>query len=225
MCVLESNWAGKEREVKLKHVCVYSRLLEFFVCWFSIMSHNFLIFFFFLSKSHIGVGKTLIKTEKAYPLTGAQCPLEAQAVEVVTFAVLSPDLTELIPMAGALSAQAVSSPAADRRPWLRDAVGVIGWTVVLHRTLAPRAQAPRVTLTHAALVGPVAVAAEGAVGFGVRLAVAAAGEVHGDLQRVLETSRLDGERVSLLFGTDAQLRLHAERHLKARKRFRDHFCA
>lgn len=65
-------------------------------------------------------------------LTGTHFPFEAQAVEVVTFAVFAPDLTELIRMAGALSTQTVASPAADWAPWLRDAVDIIRWTVVPH---------------------------------------------------------------------------------------------
>lgn len=89
-------------------------------------------------------------------------------------------------MAGALSAQAVASPAADWAAWLRDAVDVIRRTVVPSRALTSRAQAARVTLTHAALVGPVAVATEGTVGFGFCLTVAAAGKVHRDLQGILK---------------------------------------
>lgn len=143
-------------------------------------------------------------------LTGTQRPFEAQAVEVVTFAVFAPHLTELICVAGALSTQAVPSPAADRAPGLRDAVDVIRRTVVLHGTLTSRAQTTLVTLTHAALVGPVAVAAQGAVGFGLCLTVAATGEIHRDLQRILEASRFDGKSVALLFGAGTQLSLHAE---------------
>lgn len=151
-------------------------------------------------------------------LTGTQRPLVAQAVEVIAFAVFAPHLSELVCVAGALSAQAVASPAADRTLRLRDAVGVIGRTVVLHRTLAPRAQATVMTLTHAALEGAVAVAADGAVGFGPRLAVAAAGEIHRHLQRVLEAQGFDGESAALLFGATTQLSLHAERHLRGRGR-------
>jgi len=100
-------------------------------------------------------------------LTGAQGSFEAQAVEVVTFAVLSPNLTELIRMARALSAQTHPSAAADGVPWLRYAVDIMRWIVVFHRALASRAQATLVTLTHATLVGPVAVATEDTVGDGV----------------------------------------------------------
>lgn len=151
-------------------------------------------------------------------LTGAKQAFEAQAVEVVTLAVLPPHLTELVGVAGALSAQTVASAAADRAAGLRDAVDVIGRAVVLHRALAARAQATRVTLAHAALVRPVAGAADGAVGLGRGLAVAAAGELHGDLQGVLKAPRLDGEGATLLLGAAAQLGLHAEGHLRTRRR-------
>lgn len=146
----------------------------------------------------------------AHLLTGAERPFEALAVEVVTLAVLSPHLAKLIRVAGALSAQTVASPAAHPAARLRDAVGVIRRTVVLHRALAPGAQATRVTLAHAALVGPVAVATEGALGFGLRLAVATAGEVHRDLQGVLEAEGFDCERAALLLGAAVQLSVHAE---------------
>lgn len=158
-------------------------------------------------------------------LTGTQLPLVAQAVEVVAFAVFAPHLSELVCVAGALSAQAVASAAADGTPWLRDAVGVIGRTVVLHRTLAPRAQVTGMTLTHAALEGAVAVVADGAVGFGPRLAVTAAGEIHRHLQRVLEAQGFDGESAALLFGATAQLSLHGERHLQGRGRVTFTACA
>ncbi|KAG7220634.1 hypothetical protein INR49_017888, partial [Caranx melampygus] len=131
--------------------------------------------------------------EEGNLLTGAKLPFVAQAVEVVTLAVLPPHLTELAAVAGALSAQTVASAAADRAVGLRDAVDIIGRAVVLHRALASRAQATRVTLAHAALVRPVAGAAEGAVGLGHGLAVTIAGKVHGDLQGVLKAPRFDDE--------------------------------
>lgn len=115
-------------------------------------------------------------------LTGTQRPLVTQAVEVVALAVFAPHLPELTGVAGALAAQTVAPAAAQRAAGLRDAVGVVRRAVVLHRALAPRAQATRVTLAHAALVGAVAVAADGAVCLGRRLAVAAAGKVQGHLQ-------------------------------------------
>lgn len=151
-------------------------------------------------------------------LTGAELPFEAQAVEVVTLAVLPPHLTELVGVAGALSAQTVAPAAADGAVGLGDAVGVVGRAVVLHRALAAGAEATLVALAHAALVRAVAGAAERAVGLGRGLAVAAAGEVHGDLQGVLEAPRLDGEGASLLLGAAAQLGLHAEGHLRTRRR-------
>lgn len=154
-------------------------------------------------------------------LTGTQLSFEAQAVEVVAFAVFAPDLAELLWVAGALSAQTVASPAADRAARLRDAVDVIRRAVVPGRALTPRAQPARVTLTHATLVGPVAVATEGTVGFGVCLAVAAAGEIHRDLQGILKAQRFDGESVALLFGAGSQLSLHTERHLRTSTRLCD----
>lgn len=117
-------------------------------------------------------------------------------------------------MAGALSAQTVAPPAAHRAPFLRDAVGVIRRSVILHRALAPRAQATRVTLAHAALVRPVPVAAEGAVGFCLRLTFAATFEIHFNLQGILKAARFDGKSLTLLFGAASQLSLHAERHLR-----------
>lgn len=116
-------------------------------------------------------------------------------------------------MTGALSAQAFSSPAADATARLRDAVIVIGQLVVLHRTLAPRAQPAVVTLADTALVGAVAVAAERAVDFCLRLAVAAAGEIYRDLQRVFKPPGFDGEGAAFLLGASNQLSCHAKRHL------------
>ena len=66
------------------------------------------------------------------------------------------------------------------------------------------------TLTHATLVGPVAIATVGAVGFSLFLTVATTGKIHSDLQRVLKASRLDGKSAALLFGAGAQLSLYAE---------------
>lgn len=63
-------------------------------------------------------------------------------------------------------------------------------------------------------MGAVAVAADGAVSLGRRLAIAAAGKVHRHLQRVFEAQGLDGERATLFFGATAQLSLHTERHLQ-----------
>lgn len=148
------------------------------------------------------------------PLTRAQGPLEAQAVEVVTLAVLPPHLAELVSVTGALSAQTVASPAARRASRLWDAVGIVGGAVVLQRALAPRTQSTLVTLANAALVGPVSVAADQTVGHRLRLAVAAAGEVHRDLQGILEAQGFDGKRAALLFRAATQLSLHAERHLQ-----------
>lgn len=145
-----------------------------------------------------------------YLLTGAKCPSKAQAVEVVTLAVLSPHPTKLICMAGALSTQAVASPTADRDVLLWGAVIVIGWIVVFHRALAMRAQAALVTLTHAAFVGPVAVATEGAVGLCLCFTFATTGKVHRDLQGILEAQRFDGKSSALLLRAATQLSLHAE---------------
>lgn len=66
------------------------------------------------------------------------------------------------------------------------------------------------TLTHATLIGPIAVATDGAVGYSFCLTVAATGKIHGDLQRILEASRFDGKSAILLFGASTQLNLHAE---------------
>lgn len=136
-------------------------------------------------------------------LTGAQLPSEAQAVEVVTLAVFPPHLTEAVSVAGALSAQAVPPTTAHRTVHFVDAVGVIRWTVVLHRTLTSGAQATGVALARAALVGAVTVGAQGAVGLGLCLTLAATGKIHRDFQRVPEAKRLDGESTALLFGTAA----------------------
>lgn len=91
-------------------------------------------------------------------LTGTKFPSEAQAVEVVTLAELPPHLTKLISVAGALSAQTVTSPVADWAVCSLDAVDIIRWTVVLHRTLTSGAEAAGVTLTYAALIGSITVA-------------------------------------------------------------------
>lgn len=113
-------------------------------------------------------------------------------------------------MAGALSTQTVTSPAADRALWLRDAVDIIRWTVVPHGALASWAQTTRMTLTHAALVGPIAIVTDGAVRYSLCLTVTGTGKVHCDLQGILEASRFDGKGTGLLFGTATQLSLHAE---------------
>lgn len=65
-------------------------------------------------------------------LTGAKFPSEAQAVEVVTLAIFAPHLPKVVTVAGALSAQAVTSAAAHWTVCFVDAVGVIRRTVVLH---------------------------------------------------------------------------------------------
>lgn len=65
-------------------------------------------------------------------LTRADRPFKAHAVEVVTFTVLSPHLTKLICVAGALSAQTVPSPTAGWAVLLWYAIGIIRWTVVLN---------------------------------------------------------------------------------------------
>lgn len=69
-------------------------------------------------------------------------------------------------------------------------------------------------LANAALVGPVAFAADWTVGHRLRLAVAAASKVHRDLQRILEAQRFDGKLAALLFRAATQLSLHTERHLQ-----------
>lgn len=58
-------------------------------------------------------------------------------------------------------------------------------------------------LACAALVGAVTVGAQGAVGLGLRLTLAATGKIHRDFQRVPEAERLDGESTAFLFGTAA----------------------
>lgn len=136
-------------------------------------------------------------------LTGAQFPSEAQAVEVVTLAVFPPHLTEAIIVARTLSAQAVPSPTAHWTVCLVDAVGIIRWTVVLHRTLTSGAEATGMALTCAALVGAVTVAAQGAVCLSLRLTLAATGKIRGDFQRIPKAKRLDGKSTALLFGTAA----------------------
>lgn len=151
-------------------------------------------------------------------LTGAQFASEAQAVEVVTLAILPPHLAKAITVAGALSAQAVPSPAADGIVCFVDAVGVIRWTVVLYRTLTSGAEAAGMTLTCATLVGAVTVATQGAVCLSRCLTLAATGKVHSDFQRILKAKRLDGKRTALLFGTPTQLGLDAKGNLKRRKR-------
>lgn len=102
--------------------------------------------------------RDLKKPKYVNKLTGTKFPSEAQAVEVVTLAVFPPHLTKLVSMAGALSAQAVTSPAADRPVCFLDAVGIIRWTVILHWTLTSGAEAAGMTLTYATLVGSVTVA-------------------------------------------------------------------
>lgn len=151
--------------------------------------------------------------QKEVLLTRAQLASEAQAVEIVTLTVFAPHLTELSPVAGALSAHTVPSSTADVTPSLLNAVHVIGRTVVALCALTVRAQAPRVTLTHTALVGPVAIIAHGAVGHGVSLAVTFAGKVHCDSEGILKAPRFDGKSAVLVLGAATQLCLHAERHL------------
>lgn len=111
-------------------------------------------------------------------LTRAQFSFEPRAVEIGAFAVFAPHLPKRIGVAGALSAQTVASPAADGAVRPCEAVGVIRRAVVLQRALASRTQVTLVALTHATLVGPVAVATDGAVGLGFRLTLATAGKVH-----------------------------------------------
>lgn len=69
------------------------------------------------------------------------------------------------------------------------------------------------TLAHATFIRPVAVAAEGAVGFHTGLTVAAAGEVHLNLQDILEATRFDGEGAALLLWAAVELSLNTEGHL------------
>lgn len=164
------------------------------------------------SVSEVSANKRVWRKE-VHLLTGAQCSFEPQAVEIVTFAVSAPHLSKLVRVAGALSAQTVPSSVADRAPLLWDAVVIISRTVVLQGALAFWAQTTLITLTHPALVGPVAVAAEGAVGFGIGLTIAATSEFHRNFQCILEAERFDDECVTLLLRAAAQLSLHAERHL------------
>lgn len=184
------------------NIC-YGHQFPYFVPKLLLISYNC---FFSLVRSC----RELEKRTRVKKLTGAEFPSEVQAVEVVTLAVLPPHLTEAVTVAGALSTQAVASPTAHWTVRFVDAVGVIRWTVVLHRTLAPGAEATRMTLTYAALVGAVTVAAEGAVCLSRCLTAAAAGKVHSDFQRILEAKRLDGKSTALLFGTAPELGLDAK---------------
>ena len=114
----------------------------------------------------------------------------------------------------ALSAQAVPSTAADRR-FRPTATGgaapiLLGRAVVSLRALAPRTQSPRVTQADAALVGAVAVVADGAVGLSCSLALALALEGDGDREGVLEAHRFDDEGFAFLLGAAAGAGLHAK---------------
>lgn len=70
-------------------------------------------------------GVTLAEATVTLSMIGAQSAFEAEAVEVVAFAELSPDLTELIGVARTLSTQAVASTAADRAVRFGPAVAFI----------------------------------------------------------------------------------------------------
>lgn len=150
-------------------------------------------------------------------LTRAEVAFEAQAVEVIAFAVLPPHLTKLIWMAGTLSAQTVPSSTADWAVWLRYAVYIVRWAVVLHWALASWAQTTLVTLTHPTLIAPVTVATQGAVDLCLCSTIATTGKVHRDLQRIFEAQRLDGKSAALLLRAATQLSLHTEWHLMRMK--------
>ena len=150
---------------------------------------------------------------KTHLLTRALFPFEVCAAEVVTFAVLAPDMPIVISATGALSTQAFPSTAAGQGLGIGAAFFIISRAVVSLRTLAVRAQPPRVALAHAALVRTVALVAQGAVQLGLGLAGASAGKVHVDLQGVLEAPGFDGERASLFLGAAPQTGLHTEGHL------------
>lgn len=145
-----------------------------------------------------------------YILTGTQFAFEAQAVEVVTLAVFAPHLTKLVCVAGTLSTQTVTPSTAGWSLWLLDTVGIIGRIIVLHRTLTLLAQTTGITLTHATLIGSVAIATQRAVGLRLCLAAASTGKIQCDLQRILKTQRFDGKCTAPLFGAATQLGLHAE---------------
>lgn len=113
-------------------------------------------------------------------------------------------------MAGALAAQAVTSPTAHWTVCFLDAVGIIRWTVVLHGALTSGAQAAGMALTYATLVGAITVATQGAVGLSLRLTIAATGKIQSDFKRILKAARLDGKGTALLFGAATQLGLDAE---------------
>ena len=150
---------------------------------------------------------------KTHLLTKALFPFEVHAAEVVTFAVLAPDLPIVISATGALSTHAFPPTAAGRGLGIGAAVGIIGQAVVSLRTLAVRAQPPRVALAHSALVRTVALVAEGAVQVNLGLTGASTGKVHIDFQGVLEAPGFDGERAALFLGAAAQTGLHTEGHL------------
>lgn len=117
-------------------------------------------------------------------------------------------------MADALPTDAVAAAAADGRIGAGVAVVLLCGAVVTLGTLTARAQPPRVAQTDATLVGAIALVARRAGFLHLRLALAVALEVHGDLQRVLEAHRLYGEGLAHVCGTATSPGLHAERHLQ-----------
>lgn len=151
--------------------------------------------------------------------TGAEFSLVAKAVEVVALAQLPPHFAEVAGVAHALAAHAVPAAAAHVRAAGRGAAVPLGRPVVALGALAARAQAPRVARADAALEGAVAVVTLGAVGLSLALALAVAFDGDGDGQRVLEADGLDDERLFfLLFGAGSRSRLHAERHLRQKRK-------
>lgn len=124
-------------------------------------------------------------------------------------------------MANALTAHAVAAATAHRGPAraCRPAAAVLfAWVVVALGALTVRPQATRVAHTHAALEGAIAVVALGAVDLRLRLALAVALEGDGDGERIFKAYWLDDKCLFLLFGATTGSRLHAESHLKEKKK-------
>lgn len=131
---------------------------------------------------------------------------------------LAPHLAVVIGAAAALAAHAVSPAVADGLARPGAAAVLLRELVLALRALAVRAQPPRIAQAHAALEGAIAVVTGRAGWLLGALTGTVAGEVHGDLQRVLKAHRLDGERAALLLGATVQPRLNAEGHLERAKK-------
>lgn len=117
-------------------------------------------------------------------------------------------------MTHALATYAVPAAAAHGLVWAGAARVTLLGAVVTLGALTLRAQAPGVTQADAALVRAVATVAFGAVGLHLGLALALALKGDGDLQRVLEAHRLEGEGLRLLLGAAPHLHIHTEGHLR-----------